>query len=199
MLHTAKCVNCGKSYSGKRPIRGTTCSQRCAGEFHRQQREHRRCVGCGEDFLAIPSAAKRWCSIQCFNRRPIRNPDMIRTCKHCGNKYKRSPGQIKRRYCSRQCARTATYGQMQFQLSVATRANIRPERLSRRKRVLKFKSAFPRCNRCGWDKEPTILHVHHVDRDRTNCAASNLEVLCPTCHVLEHFQAGDAIWASGHK
>jgi 5-methylcytosine-specific restriction endonuclease McrA len=49
----------------------------------------------------------------------------------------------------------------------------------RRKMLLK-------CERCGYDKEPQILGVHHKDRNRNNNGLSNLEVLCPMCHSLEH-------------
>lgn len=42
------------------------------------------------------------------------------------------------------------------------------------------------CERCGFDANPVILGVHHKDRNRKNNEASNLEVLCPNCHSLEH-------------
>lgn len=32
-----------------------------------------------------------------------------------------------------------------------------------------------------------ILHVHHIDRNRTNNDLSNLELLCPNCHAKEHY------------
>jgi 5-methylcytosine-specific restriction endonuclease McrA len=60
---------------------------------------------------------------------------------------------------------------------------------------MQFKDAFPFCQRCGWKEEPRILHVHHKDRNRKNIATANLETLCPTCHVLEHFQRKDGIWS----
>lgn len=44
------------------------------------------------------------------------------------------------------------------------------------------------CNRCGYNKEPKILGVHHKDRDRNNNDLINLEVLCPNCHSLEHMK-----------
>lgn len=39
------------------------------------------------------------------------------------------------------------------------------------------------CNRCG--STENIL-VHHRDRDRYNNEKSNLEVLCKSCHQIEH-------------
>jgi 5-methylcytosine-specific restriction endonuclease McrA len=42
------------------------------------------------------------------------------------------------------------------------------------------------CVRCGYNTAPHILGVHHKDRNRRNNELSNLEVLCPNCHSLEH-------------
>lgn len=40
-----------------------------------------------------------------------------------------------------------------------------------------------KCVRCGFEE---VVEVHHKDRDRTNNNLSNLEVLCPNCHVIAH-------------
>jgi 5-methylcytosine-specific restriction endonuclease McrA len=42
------------------------------------------------------------------------------------------------------------------------------------------------CNRCQY-ADKRILVVHHKDRDRTNNNLSNLEILCPNCHAIEHW------------
>lgn len=47
-----------------------------------------------------------------------------------------------------------------------------------------------KCNRCGYDEFP-VLEVHHKDRNRKNNALSNLEMLCPTCHEVEHYKNKD--------
>ncbi len=44
-----------------------------------------------------------------------------------------------------------------------------------------------KCERCGFSN-PNILHTHHKDRDRRNNKMSNLELLCPNCHAIEHLQ-----------
>jgi 5-methylcytosine-specific restriction endonuclease McrA len=43
-----------------------------------------------------------------------------------------------------------------------------------------------KCERCGYDKYPDILEVHHKDRVRKNGESGNLELLCPNCHTEEH-------------
>lgn len=42
------------------------------------------------------------------------------------------------------------------------------------------------CEHCGYDKIPEILGVHHKDKNRNNNNISNLIVLCPNCHSIEH-------------
>lgn len=44
------------------------------------------------------------------------------------------------------------------------------------------------CCRCGYGRETRILEVHHRDRKRHNNDLSNLEILCPNCHAIEHLQ-----------
>lgn len=62
-------------------------------------------------------------------------------------------------------------------------------------RTIAFRNHPKECNRCSYDTEPGILVVHHKDRDRKNNLPKNLEVLCPNCHELEHFQAKDGRWS----
>jgi 5-methylcytosine-specific restriction endonuclease McrA len=47
------------------------------------------------------------------------------------------------------------------------------------------------CARCGYAEFKEILEVHHIDRNRSNNELSNLQVLCPNCHQVEHFLAKD--------
>ncbi len=43
------------------------------------------------------------------------------------------------------------------------------------------------CELCGYAAVPEVLEVHHLDRDRGNNHPGNLQVLCPTCHAVQHF------------
>jgi 5-methylcytosine-specific restriction endonuclease McrA len=124
---------------------------------------------------------------------------MVRSCEHCGKSYKRANGATKRRFCSNRCAKAAEHGQKQFTLQVLRRGVNSKNGRSSVSALKAYKEAFPRCQRCGWNEEPTILHVHHKDRNRRNYDYSNLETLCPTCHVLEHFRAKDSIWGRYRK
>ena len=42
------------------------------------------------------------------------------------------------------------------------------------------------CMRCGYDKYPSILQIHYIDRNRKNTTMENLIVLCPNCHEEDH-------------
>lgn len=43
-----------------------------------------------------------------------------------------------------------------------------------------------KCSKCGWEKVPSILMVHHIDGNRENNAMDNLQILCPNCHFELH-------------
>lgn len=42
------------------------------------------------------------------------------------------------------------------------------------------------CERCTYKSDNFELHRHHKDRNRNNNTNDNIEVLCVTCHSLEH-------------
>lgn len=42
------------------------------------------------------------------------------------------------------------------------------------------------CERCGWQDKYEELPRHHKDRDRTNNDLTNLEIICKSCHRIEH-------------
>jgi len=48
-----------------------------------------------------------------------------------------------------------------------------------------------KCERCKWNEEPGVLQIHHVDRNRRHNGDENLILLCPNCHEVDHFKAGD--------
>lgn len=58
---------------------------------------------------------------------------------------------------------------------------------SRTYRSIAFRHQPPRCKYCGYSKYQGVLEVHHIDENRDNNDPSNLEIVCPTCHVEQHF------------
>jgi len=63
-----------------------------------------------------------------------------------------------------------------------------------RYREIAFSAHPHKCNRCEWDQYIAVLQVHHRDRDRENADPKNLEILCPTCHLVDHFLAKDGLF-----
>ena len=63
-------------------------------------------------------------------------------------------------------------------------------------RTLAFRNYPHECNRCGYDRIPEILVVHHLDHDRKNLQLENLEILCPTCHDEYHYETKTGKWRS---
>lgn len=61
-------------------------------------------------------------------------------------------------------------------------------------RAIAFRNLPHCCNRCGYQKVIGVLQVHHIDRDKTNSNILNLEILCPTCHMEEHYREKDGLW-----
>ena len=66
--------------------------------------------------------------------------------------------------------------------------------LSSTSRRIAFSNHPLLCNRCEYKEVVEVLQVHHKDRNRLNNEPDNLEVLCPTCHLVEHFNAQDGLW-----
>lgn len=61
-----------------------------------------------------------------------------------------------------------------------------PTRDAYRKRVRHKRG--PRCNKCGMQSN---LQIHHRNRDWRDNRDENLETLCATCHMKDHWAAGD--------
>ena len=66
--------------------------------------------------------------------------------------------------------------------SIGHRLRLARDALNKSKRSLK------KCERCKQKGKlgQTSLHIHHKDRNVNNNKAKNLEILCASCHFLEH-------------
>jgi len=46
-----------------------------------------------------------------------------------------------------------------------------------------YKQCHHKCERCHNEEN---LIIHHIDRDRNHNEFSNFEILCASCHAMEH-------------
>jgi hypothetical protein len=151
-------------------VKQTYCSKKCrydAGRFPSH------CKTCGKPFKSHKLRLHPdYCSLACIERSP---------CQFCGRLI---TGRVKfqggeRRYCSRECA---AFANLTFKSQT-------------KYKVLAFLGCLQRhgkivCERCGYDDVTGLVAHHRAGRAAGLC--NDLEVLCGTCHVQEHWKNSKA-------
>lgn len=103
-------------------------------------------------------------------------------CQHCGKEFQYFVS-MDRKFCSSLC-----YASSNDSSGVAPWAD---------HRNVAFRAWGEKCERCGYDsyleyrkiqssfmEYPSMLDVHHINKDRKNNTPENLAVLCSNCHAL---------------
>lgn len=163
----------------------------------------RNCKLCGTEFLTRKSDVKKghgkFCSLGCSTKLANKKRYAYRDtpnveCAHCGEKFYRTPYQQSKPksglfFCCRDHKNLA-------QRMEGIKALHLPHYGSRKStyRTFALRELPGKCNRCEWNERPEVLQVHHKDRNRDNNELKNLEIVCPTCHEVEHFMSGDGRW-----
>lgn len=171
------CGQCGVGFTVPAYRRETVkyCSRRClalaARDFGTAD-----CATCGMpfDFISSRSNRAKYCSRACYYKAMHTKGSVTCRCKHCGKIFLASPSE-RRVYCSRACVNKVRMSRWV------------PHKSTLRKGLMK-RGAFTECGRCGWAKLPSLLGVHHKDRDHKNNRPENIEILCPNCHSEEHMK-----------
>lgn len=155
----------------------------------------KNCNNCGKDFQADSREVNRgnakFCSRTCANnsKKGIKVQRKSNcTCAQCKVEFYRRPSKSSSKsglyFCSRACKDKAQ--------RIGGIKEIQPfhysNSLKEYRLLVEREVGITHCNRCGYKEFPQILQVHHKDRDRKNNDISNLEVLCPNCHSLEHIR-----------
>jgi hypothetical protein len=104
---------------------------------------------------------------------------VVVTCNNCNKQVEKKPSELSKSkhglaFCNRTCA--ATYN---------NKHRVRVIKVDYRSFALK--NLKNECVKCGYNRYPNVLQVHHKDRKRNNNKLNNLELLCPTCHQEHHF------------
>ncbi len=132
----------------------------------------------------------KFCNRKCFHlelKKTQKSNKRELKCNYCNTAFLRHLSDIKKtfNFCSRECKDRAQsiYSGDKF-------ASMRPKHYANGKRAYRNK-AFDfygkQCQRCGYNRCPSALQVHHIDRDRKNNTTKNLEVVCRNCHAEEHY------------
>ena len=159
----------------------------------------RKCKNCEEEFEARKSEVKRkrgkFCGLSCsaiYGNKHREKPEPNVTCAYCNNNFYKINSRLNisksgLHFCSRKCKDTAQRlgGIKEIQPShYGTGKTHYREKVRRELGINK-------CSKCGYDEHSEILEVHHKDRNKNNNKLDNLEVLCPNCHMWEHYQNKD--------
>lgn len=172
---TKLCMHCNSSFIVPNYRKETSkfCYRSCGALYVRKE-IIADCVICGRKFTHISSRANKakYCSRECYHIAQSYNGRTIFTCQHCNKKFK-GPKSTNRKFCSKRCVNKANKETWKPSFSTARKSMI-------------ARGMISKCEKCGYNKEPKILGVHHKDENRNNNELSNLIVLCPTCHSLEH-------------
>lgn len=141
----------------------------------------------------------KFCSLPCFfeyRKKNKKEKDHNTICSFCNksfyrNEYRKSKSKSGLHFCCREHKDNAqkVHGGVEGFYSNFKDGN----RISYRD--VAFEYHQEECNRCGYKKHKEILEVHHIDRNRNNNAPSNLEVICPNCHMEDHFLSKDGKWS----
>ena len=137
------------------------------------------CAICSKPVYRRPSQIKRnkgrvFCSLTCRGISERKETP----CVVCGSPIM---AHFNKKTCSRSCANINRTG-----ITYTGRA---PKDKVKSQRALKLRLLAARgkiCERCGYDRHE-ILQVHHKNRDRNNNELDNLELICPNCHCIEHY------------
>ena len=146
-----------------------------------------RCKICDKEFYAKPFWIKQGygncCSTKC--QYEARKTGKMVACSICGKETYKQKKQLKRSksgsfFCDKICQ--AKWRNKIF--SGSSHGNW-VDGKSTYRRILKQSKIPEICLLCETD-DIRVLAVHHIDKDRTNNALSNLIWLCHNCHFLIH-------------
>lgn len=175
MAHLKNCLHCEKEVKipTYRLETFKFCSRSCAALYARTE-VTANCLVCNSQFHHISSRANqaKYCSRACYYKSLKTKGQTQFTCHHCEKQFF-APLSTHRKYCSKSC------------VNKAHKSTWSPKFTTIRKAMLS-RGMINKCQNCGYQDHPEILGVHHIDRNRKNNDISNLIVLCPNCHSIEH-------------
>jgi len=150
----------------------------------------KNCLQCNKKFLTEPRYINRghgkFCSVSCSSKFKRKNKKELEPnvfCSYCNKKFYMNNSKKKN-------SKSGLYFCCRNHKDLAQRIGGVKEIMPRHYGTGSGDYSFAKknyCEDCGYNKIPQILHVHHIDRDRTNNKVDNLVCICPTCHEERHF------------
>lgn len=144
-----------------------------------------KCILCGKEFKGHKSNANRFCSYNCFWK--SRQDRVHKHCIHCGKEFYRRPSEEKKgesKYCSEKCYREFNKGDKHYNwkngITKITYNGIGYTSVLKRK----IKELYE--NKCSNCLSSNNLHIHHIDKNKSNNDIENLILLCASCHMKIH-------------
>lgn len=139
------------------------------------------CLHCQQEFQTRQTDINRghgkFCSKKCSGiyNRGQRKPNN-QNCSYCNKSFRATKFRISQSksgqlFCSRICKDNAQLSNQGSEYNY---------------RDFALRNYPNKCNRCQYQICISILQVHHIDHNRSNNELSNLEILCPNCHAIEH-------------
>ena len=156
------------------------------------------CLFCNKEFEASLKEHKRgnanYCSISCSSKRSRVSNENNVTCSLCEKEFYIVPSKLTN-------SKSGLYFCCREHKDQAQRIGgieaIQPDHYGEgisSYRAIAFRVYPHKCNKCGYDKYPQILEVHHIDINHNNASIENLEILCGTCHDEIHFLSKTGKW-----
>lgn len=154
------------------------------------------CITCNKNFDIREDwkDKQKYCSKKC-NGLDKRNRIQVQ-CSYCDIFFYKSPSKLKNSksnlyFCCREHKDLSQRG------NKIPRKNYKNGKFSYRQ--IAFREKEIKCEYCGYSKYKEVLDVHHKDENRKNNCIDNLVILCPTCHVEEHFLNNSGRFSSKNK
>lgn len=195
-MRNPKCFRCDNVLP---PRKSKFCSNNCSKKTIALNQENRRlearqnleCITCNKK---LSGNQKRFCSLLCTNKhgtsitkiKNFKKPN--KKCNNCNNILKSNLY----KYCSRDCLKTGREQTLVMQ---------RSKRLTARLKLIYMFGGC--CNHCGYNKNHSALHFHHIDPKTKSFninthgvkindwvkilkEAAKCLLLCANCHAEEH-------------
>jgi 5-methylcytosine-specific restriction endonuclease McrA len=158
----------------------------------------KKCLGCDTLFNADIREHNRgnanFCSLSCSSKRERKIKVANMSCAYCDIKFyrpksKKNNSKSGLHFCCREHKDLAQKLGNGFEAIHPKHYGTATGLYTYRSKIFEVKEQ--KCEKCSYDEHIEILEVHHKDRNRKNNEIENLIILCPNCHMWEHYQNND--------